>query len=227
MDFSWFPFDTQECYFIMYAGEPDTRLINSSPHKEGSKPKRQNTQLEYDITIQELPDHMMKNTLLEDWAEIIDTIWPDLTEEDLAMWKDVGVAFKLRRRYQKFVLLYYVPSLFCVVSSWGSFLITPQIVPGRMGLLVTLFLSLTALLVSTITSSPEVSEGITALAFWVLVHFFFIFGAIVVYMFQLVLVRMANGGEGGMRDAAATPAVIAQVPAAALLILLILSSMVG
>ena len=32
-----------------------------------------------------------------------------------------------------------------------------QIVPGRMGLLVTLFLSLTALLVSTINSSPEVN----------------------------------------------------------------------
>ena len=87
-------------------------------------------------------------------------------------------------------------SFFCVVSSWGSFLITPQVsktaqliqfqssrlfpqrilkfcilrfslflikffvfkvVPGRMGLLVTLFLSLTALLVSTITSSPEVT----------------------------------------------------------------------
>ena len=74
-------------------------------------------------------------------------------------------------------------SLFCVVSSWGSFLISPQvdqfhqnsqtskevnvflhffqcyffqIVPGRMGLLVTLFLSLTALLVSTINNSPEV-----------------------------------------------------------------------
>ena len=31
-----------------------------------------------------------------------------------------------------------------------------QIVPGRMGMLVTLFLSLTALLVSTISSSPEV-----------------------------------------------------------------------
>ena len=84
-----------------------------------------------------------------------------------------------------------------------------------MGLLVTLFLSLTALLVSTINNSPEVqsefishhsrkvvfqvAEGITALAAWVLVHFFFIFGAIVVYMFQLTLVRMALCG-GGLRD---------------------------
>ena len=33
-----------------------------------------------------------------------------------------------------------------------------QIVPGRMGMLVTLFLSLTALLVSTISSSPEVTN---------------------------------------------------------------------
>ena len=115
-----------------------------------------------------------------------------------------------------------------------------KVVPGRMGLLVTLFLSLTALLVSTITSSPEVthsmlallallacialrwpsslfntrynynlkwswpfqaSVGVTALAFWVLVHFFFIFGAIVVYMLQLVLVRTANQyEEGDMKD---------------------------
>lgn len=46
----------------------------------------------------------------------------------------------------------------------------------------------------------QVAEGITALALWVLVHFFFIFGAIVVYMFQLTLVRMAQCGTG-LRDA--------------------------
>ena len=45
--------------------------------------------------------------------------------------------------------------------------------------------------------SPQVSEGITALAFWVLVHFFFIFGAILVYMLQLALIRM---DEGVLRD---------------------------
>ena len=45
--------------------------------------------------------------------------------------------------------------------------------------------------------SPQVAEGITALAFWVLVHFFFIFGAILVYMLQLALIRM---DEGVMRD---------------------------
>ena len=44
------------------------------------------------------------------------------------------------------------------MENFDTFLFTVflQIIPGRMGLLVTLFLSLTALLVSTITSSPEV-----------------------------------------------------------------------
>ena len=65
-----------------------------------------------------------KIIFVQDWAEIIDTIWPDLTEEDLAMWKDVGVAFKMRRRYQKFVLLYYVPrfpQLFALPSDAFSY----------------------------------------------------------------------------------------------------------
>ena len=42
----------------------------------------------------------------------------------------------------------------------------------------------------------QVSVGVTALAFWVLVHFFFIFGAILVYMLQLALIRMNNYEEG-------------------------------
>ena len=46
----------------------------------------------------------------------------------------------------------------------------------------------------------QVAEGITALAFWVLVHFFFIFGAIVVYMIQLTLIRTNSNGEGKLKD---------------------------
>ena len=56
MDFSWYPFDTQYCYFIMTSAEPSMRFFNTKPFEEGSKPKNQNTQLEYDITLQELPD---------------------------------------------------------------------------------------------------------------------------------------------------------------------------
>ena len=63
MDFSWFPFDTQECHFKMWTDSPQTRLVNSKPHKEGSRAKGQNTQLGYDITFQDLPDHMKTNIM--------------------------------------------------------------------------------------------------------------------------------------------------------------------
>ena len=36
----------------------------------------------------------------------------------------------------------YLPSFMFVVTSWVSFLIKPEVVPGRMALLVTLFLVL-------------------------------------------------------------------------------------
>ena len=65
MDFSWYPFDTQYCHFIIASMEPSTRLFNTRPLEEGSKPKRKNTQLEYDITLQELPDHLTKNPDIE------------------------------------------------------------------------------------------------------------------------------------------------------------------
>ena len=45
--------------------EPSIQLFNTKPIEEGSKPKIQNTQLEYDITLQELPDHLTKNTDIE------------------------------------------------------------------------------------------------------------------------------------------------------------------
>ena len=38
-------------------------------------------------------------------------------------------------------------------------------------------------------SLVQVSQGLTALTFWVLVHFLFIFGAIIVYGVQLALIR--------------------------------------
>ena len=51
---------------------------------------------------------------LQDWADIIADVWPDLTKEDLELWNSGGVTFKMRRRYQKFVLLYFVPRfVFC------------------------------------------------------------------------------------------------------------------
>ena len=109
----------------MMSSDPDTRLVNLSPHQEGSRVRTQNIQLGYDITIQDLPYRLKKKTLPEvlkfvqgliinsknsqEWLAIVATIWPDLTEADLDLWQNVGVTFKMERRYSKIVLLYYLP----------------------------------------------------------------------------------------------------------------------
>ena len=52
-----------------------------------------------------------------------------------------------------------------------------QVVPGRMAMLITLFLVLINIFNIVTTNSPNV-EGMTAIAAWMLVCIFFVFGAL-------------------------------------------------
>lgn len=48
----------------------------------------------------------------------------------------------LHRSKYKYIYLYYLPSSLFVILSWISFLIPPEIIAGRMAMLITLFLVL-------------------------------------------------------------------------------------
>ena len=85
---------------------------------------------------------------------------------------------KLKRNMQKYLYIYYLPSGLFVVVSWASFLIPPEVVPGRMAMLITLFLVLINIFNIVTSNSPNV-EGMTAIAAWMLVCIFFVFGALV------------------------------------------------
>ena len=67
-----------------------------------------------------------------------------------------------------------------------------KVVPGRMGLLVTMFLSLTTLLVGSVSQSPSVAEGVNALTAWMMVHYLFIITILLVYSYQLCLIRFLH-----------------------------------
>ena len=58
-----------------------------------------------------------------------------------------------------------------------SFLIPPEIVPGRMTLLVTLFLVLINIFNNITSNSPNV-EGLTSISAWVITCILFVFGAL-------------------------------------------------
>ena len=95
-----------------------------------------------------------------------------------------GIEMKLSRHILKYLVIYYLPSGLFVVVSWVGFLIPPEVVPGRMAMLITLFLVLTNIFNTVTTNSPNV-EGMTAIAAWMLVCIFFVFGALVGYAYLL------------------------------------------
>ena len=82
--------------------------------------------------------------------------------------------------YFRYLYIYYLPSGLFVVVSWVSFLIPPEVVPGRMALLVTLFLVLINIF-NTITNVSPNTEGMTAIASWMIACMFFVFGALLAY----------------------------------------------
>ena len=96
----------------------------------------------------------------------------------------------------RYLYIYYLPSGLFVVVSWVSFLIPPEVVPGRMALLVTLFLVLTNIFNTITNVSPNV-EGMTAIASWMIACMFFVFLALLEYAtilyFQLVSRTALNG----------------------------------
>ena len=78
-----------------------------------------------------------------------------------------------------------------MVVSWVSFLIPPEVVPGRMALLITLFLVLTNIFNTITNISPNV-EGMTAISSWMIACMFFVFLALLEYALILYFLLVSQ-----------------------------------
>merc|ERR1719192_2772847 len=97
-----------------------------------------------------------------------------------------GFEMILHRHVSHYLITYYLPSGLFVVVSWISFLVPADIIPGRMALLVTLFLVLVNIFNTVTTNTPK-AEGLTAIEAWMLSCILFVFGALVEY--AIILMR--------------------------------------
>ena len=88
-----------------------------------------------------------------------------------------GFEMTLKRKVSHYIITCYLPSGMFVIVSWISFLIPPDIVPGRMTLLITVFLVLVNIF-NTITTNIPKAEGLTAIEAFVIVCVLFVFGAL-------------------------------------------------
>ena len=76
-----------------------------------------------------------------------------------------GFRIGLSRRLFPFLLAFFLPSFLLTSISFISFFIDPEVVPGRMALLITLVLMLINLSNSARSHAPQVHLGVLCLAF--------------------------------------------------------------
>ena len=162
MRFQNFPLDNQLCKFKVGSYAYDNTKMKFSASLLSYDDSLRNTILDYNIKLNPLK-----------------------SEDSLFVWQSIGnysltgYEMILKRNSLKYLVNYYLPSGLFVVVSWVwkpeklynsseiiyqvSFLIPPEIVPGRMTLLVTIFLVLINIFNNVTSNSPNV-EGLTAIS---------------------------------------------------------------
>ena len=101
----------------------------------------------------------------------------------------VGFKLVLRRHYFKYIIYYYGPSMIFVTASWMSFMIPPEVVPGRMALLITLLLVLVNLFGTVIETQPP-TQYPTYLDIWMLACILFVYAALDTYAYLLLQLKL-------------------------------------
>ncbi len=163
MRFDKFPLDTQTCLFQVGSYSYNDVLMSFETIQAGYDPPTSG------------------NTIALDYAIVINRLSPkDSVFEggQLGNYSLAGFEMVLQRHVSTYIITYYLPSGLFVIVSWISFLIPMEVVPGRMSLLVTLFLVLVNIFNTVTTNTPK-AEGLTAIEAWMLACILFVFGALV------------------------------------------------
>ena len=118
-----------------------------------------------------VPDDKQAIKSILDYQITIKDLKPEETHY-LALGMNYSVAgfeMILQRKMSFYIVTYYLPSGLFVVVSWISFLVNPEVIPGRMTLLVTIFLVLINIFNTIQTNSPK-AEGLTGMYFDILLQ---------------------------------------------------------
>ena len=187
MDFANFPFDNQECIFRLF-----------SPYYVASTIKI-NSFYSYSMESSWNGTGLIKKLQLQNF----NVRTSNISERDRLIDGQLsagGFKILIRRRSDSYRMQYYIPCGAAVVASWVSFLISPEIVPGRAGLLVTLFLVSMTIFQSIVENTPK-SGGLTGLSSFAMVSNLYIGAAMLEYAVLLYLRRNIQNSAGTQRKA--------------------------
>ena len=175
MEFDNYPFDTHDCFFQVgsYYYFKDivtcsSKFVNFQTFDSG----RQRS-LQYHVSFHDLEE---------------DRKTVDLTSGTYAA---CGFRVHLERKSHQLIFQIYLPCILFVVVSWISFLIRPSVVPGRMALLVTLFLVLVNIFNNVRSMAPSSSSSqLNAIDTYLVVCIFMVFFALLEYGIVLFSINM-------------------------------------
>ena len=102
-----------------------------------------------------------------------------------------GFYLVLQRKFESYIWLYFAPCFLMVCTSWVSFAVSIEAVPGRLGLLLTILLMLINMNNSISQTIPK-SDGICPLILWILISIIFIVFALVEYFIILTSVKFGS-----------------------------------
>ena len=172
MSFDQYPWDIQQCPFRIgsyYSAEDTVNCNDSYKYIE----ERQRS-LQYSIKISSLPIKYRRYTF------------------DSKSYAVCGINIYLRRTRKQTFFQVYLTSILFVVVSWVSFIIRPEVVPGRMGLLVMIFLILINTFNSAKYNAPT-STTLNEVDLYLLVCIGIVFMALMEYAVVLLKERCKVG----------------------------------
>ena len=166
MDFHLYPFDSHECVFRAGSFYQHQDVVKCTSNF-GHDPEHQRN-LEYKIIITNLSSH-------------------EKTFEYIGVnWAYCGFKILLERTLTQILFQVYFTSALLVIVTWASFILNPNNVPGRMGLLVTAFLTLINIFIGVRNSSPP-SSGLNAISIFLVVCIGNVFAAFLEYACVLII----------------------------------------
>ena len=160
MTFDRFPFDFHDCPFQIssYYGTKDT--VNCTSEYEYERQRQRS--LQYLIDVDDLSAKHRSYSV------------------DDRHFTTCGVNILLNRTKVQILFQVYVPTTLLAIVSWVSFTIKPEIVPGRMGLLATIFLVLINIFNGAKSAAPS-STSLNALDLYLIMCISQVFLALIEY----------------------------------------------
>ena len=154
MDYGMYPFDTQRCRFHMKStGKNMTYEVRQRGFKLIA------SRIEYETLFQVFTTDLLYNNdslVMEAFDISYIPLRDDTLTNNKEMFSLAGFVVEMRRSPVPFFMNVYLPTALLTVISFIGFLIPVDVVPGRMALLVTIFLMLVNISNDECNRSPTV-----------------------------------------------------------------------